>query len=260
MAIHGKNSVTPMTELAVDRELAVWQSARIADIQDWTGRVKGILLEPEVPRSWLPGQHVDVRLTAEDGYAAQRSYSIANVSRQGEPIELAVELLDDGEVSGYFHNIAAVGDRIEIKAPLGYHFVWRETDGPALLIAGGSGVVPLMSMARHHADRKAATPMVLLYSARTWAEVIFAEELVGRLDGAGGLACRFALTREAASRAQDYSRRIDAAMLREVIGSQSDIIRNVYICGSNAFVGAAETAALGAGIEPDAVRTERYGA
>jgi ferredoxin-NADP reductase len=248
-----------MTESEVDRKPAVWQSARVADIQDRTGRVKSIFLEPEMPRSWLPGQHADVRLTAEDGYTAQRSYSIANVWRQGEPIELAVELLVDGEVSGYFHDIAAVGDRIEIKVPLGYHFVWRETDGPALLIAGGSGVVPLMSMARHHADRKAATPMVLLYSARTWAEVIFAEELVGRLDGADGFACRFALTREAASRDQDFSRRIDVAMLREVIGSRSDIIRNVYICGSDGFVGAAETAALGIGIEPDTIRTERYG-
>jgi ferredoxin-NADP reductase len=248
-----------MTESAVDRKPAVWQPARITDIQERTGRVKSIFLEPEMPRSWLPGQHVDVRLTAEDGYTAQRSYSIANTWRKGDPIELAVELLRDGEVSGYFHGIAAIGDRIEIKAPLGYHFVWRATDGPALLIAGGSGVVPLMSMARHHADRKAATPMVLLYSARTWTEVIFAEELVDRLDGAGGFACRFTLTREAARRDQDFSRRIDVAMLRDMIGSRSEITRNVYICGSDAFVGASETAALGAGIQPASIRTERYG-
>lgn len=248
-----------MTESAADRKPAVWQSARIAGIRHRTSRVKSVFLEPESPRSWLPGQHVDVRLTAEDGYTAQRSYSIANLWRQGELIELAVELLAGGDVSEYFHYIAAVGDRIEIKTPLGYHFVWRETDGPALLIAGGSGVVPLMSMARHHAVRKTATPMVLLYSVRTWAEVIFAEELVSQLDGAGTFTCRFALTREAARRQQDFSRRIDEAMLRDVIGSQPDIVRNVYICGSNAFVGAAETAALDARIEPHTIRTERYG-
>jgi ferredoxin-NADP reductase len=116
-----------------------------------------------------------------------------------------------------------------------------------------------MSIARDHADRKSAAPMELLYSARTRAEVIFAEELMGRLDGADGFSCRFALTREAAIRDQDFSRRIDVAMVREVVGSRRDEFRNVYICGSNAFVGAAEAAALGAGMRPDTIRTERYG-
>src|SRR5207247_1211305 len=125
------------------------------------------------PFSHSAGQHVDVRLTAPDGYTAQRSYSIASAPEAGDEIELAIERLDEGEVSPFFHEVAAAGDEIEIKGPLGGHFVWSaDRPGPIMLIGGGSGVVPLMSMVRHRAASGATTPVALLYSSRTWDEVI----------------------------------------------------------------------------------------
>lgn len=248
-----------MTDPTTPRPPAVWQTARIVDIKQRTERVRSYFLDPTDPRPWLSGQHVDVRLTAEDGYTAQRSYSIANVWRPAAPVELAIEMLRDGEVSGYFHKVAKVGDEVEIKLPLGYHFIWQQSDGPALLIGGGSGVVPLMSMARHHAERRVGADMTLLYSARRWQDVIFAEELTDRFDGRNGFTCHFALTRDAAPRGSDFSRRIDVEMVRQVTGGRPGVKQNVYICGSNGFVRAAETACLGAGIAPAALRTERYG-
>lgn len=248
-----------MTDLLGTRPRAVWQAARIVDIRPQTERVRSYFLKLTDPSPWLSGQHVDVRLTAEDGYSAQRSYSIANVWREGQPVELAIEMLPDGEVSGYFHDIARIGDSVEIKYPLGYHFIWREDDGPALLIGGGSGIVPLMSMARLHGERRGKAEMLLLYSARHWDEVVFADELVDRLDGQHGFACHFALTRDTARRQQDFSRRIDPAMIRQLVESRPELKQRVYICGSNAFVHAAEAACAAAGILPDVLRTERYG-
>lgn len=248
-----------MIDLTTPRPPARWQTARIVEITPRTERVCSYFLEPEDARPWVAGQHVDVRLTAEDGYTAQRSYSIANVWRPTAPIELAIEMLRDGEVSGYFHEVATVGDKVEIKLPLGYHFIWQQADGPALLIGGGSGVVPLMSMARQHAERSDGADMALLYSARRWQDVIFAEELVNQLDGRNGFACHFALTRDASPRAGDFSRRIDADMVRQLVEARPALGQKVYVCGSNGFVRAAEAACLGAGIAPAVLRTERYG-
>ncbi|RWH47958.1 MAG: oxidoreductase, partial [Mesorhizobium sp.] len=151
-----------------------WQTVTIRRIEKRTPRVTSFFLEPSRPFAYRAGQHVDVRLTAPDGYQARRSYSIASGPEAGEMIELAIERLDDGEVSPFFHDIAAVGDEVELRGPLGGHFVWYDGDGgPLLLVGGGSGVVPLMAMIRHRAARRSAVPVALVFSARVWDEVIF---------------------------------------------------------------------------------------
>lgn len=237
-----------------------WQAATITKIVRQTPRVISFFFRPATPFSWRPGQHADVRLTAPDGYTAQRSYSIANVPENGEEIELAIERLDDGEVSSFFHDVAAAGDEIELKGPLGGHFVWTVEDGgPLLLVGGGSGVVPLMSMLRHRAARGSSVPAALLYSSRNWDEVIFREELLG-LDARGdGFALTFTITREAAKRAQDLSRRIDPVAVRTVLSGLPAAPAHAFVCGNNAFVSTAADALVAAGIAPDRIRTERYG-
>src|SRR6478752_1311587 len=166
MAIPGASSASPVTEAvpskAPEPKLR-WQEAKIAAIMPDTPRVKSFLLAPSAPFPFRAGQHVDVRLTAPDGYQAQRSYSIASAPGANGTIELAVERLDDGEVSPFFHEVAMAGDEIELRGPIGGHFVWTaEQGGPVLLIGGGSGVVPLMSMIRHRHLTASPAPMLLL--------------------------------------------------------------------------------------------------
>ena len=242
-----------MTDLA-------WQSARISGIEPRTERVKSYFIAPSQPFAFRAGQHVDVRLTAPDGYQAQRSYSIASAPEAGTPLELAIELLDDGEVSPYFHEIAEVGDEIEIRGPVGGHFVWSRSDaGPLLLVGGGSGVVPLMSMIRHHALEPRSTEVLLLVGARSSAEVIFREELLELEQQPRGFSVVLALSRVPAERDVDYSKRIDRQMLSEVLTRLSDVPKHVFVCGSNPFVEAATQGLIGAGVSPHSVRTERYG-
>lgn len=236
-----------------------WQGARITDVVRRTPRVTSFFLEPSEPFSFRAGQHVDVRLTAPDGYQARRGYSIASPPEQVGTIELAIEKLDTGEVSPYFHDVAAVGDEIEIRGPLGGHFVWSVEDGgPVLLVGGGSGIAPLMSMARHRAMRGALVPMTLVYSAPTTAEMIFREELLGLRDRHDGFDLVLVLTREPAA-AADYTRRVDAAMMADVIGRMQTPPFRAFVCGSNPFVGAASEALLASGMTEHAIRTERYG-
>ena len=160
-----------------------WQEATIAGIAYDTPRVKSFLFATPAPISFRAGQHVDVRLTAPDGYQAERSYSIASAPERADGIELAIERLDDGEVSPFFHEVAEIGDAIELRGPIGGHFVWSVEDGgPLLLLGGGSGVVPLMSMLRHRAARGSDVPALLLFSARTWEDVIFRDELIAMHD------------------------------------------------------------------------------
>ncbi|MEQ1952676.1 FAD-binding oxidoreductase [Mesorhizobium yinganensis] len=239
---------------------ARWQPATVTKIVRRTPRVISFFFRPQKPFPWRPGQHADVRLTASDGYTAQRSYSIANIPENGEEIELAIERLDDGEVSSFFHDVAAAGDEIEVKAPLGGHFVWEVPDGgPLLLVGGGSGVVPLMSMLRHRAAQGSSVPAALLYSSRNWDEVIFRDELLG-LDARGdGFALTFAITREPAKRAQDLSRRIDPAAVQTVLAGLPGPPSLAFVCGNNAFVSTAADALVAAGIPPERIRTERYG-
>jgi ferredoxin-NADP reductase len=237
-----------------------WQPATITKIMRQTPRVVSFFVRPSVPFTWHPGQHADVRLTAPDGYTAQRSYSIANVPESGEEIELAIERLEDGEVSSFFHEVAAVGDEIEIKAPLGGHFVWEvAAGGPLLLVGGGSGIVPLMSMLRHRAAQGSRMPAALLYSARAWDEVIFRDELLALDRPDDGFALTFAITREPARRARDLSRRIDAPAVDVILALLPAPPTLAFVCGSNAFVSIAADALLATGIPPERIKTERYG-
>ena len=157
-------------------------------------------------------------MSAPDGYQTQRSYSIASTPEQGDIIELAIERLDDGEVSAFFHDVATIGDEIEFRGPIGGHFIWTVEDGgPILLIGGGSGVVPLVSMIRHRAAQQSSAPVLLLYSARTWDELIFRDELLALKQEGNGFDLVLTLTRETAAHNADYTRRIDPAMIVDVL-------------------------------------------
>jgi ferredoxin-NADP reductase len=215
-------------------------------------------LELSVP-GWadhLAGQHLDVRLTAEDGYQAQRSYSIA--SPPGETLALTVERLDDGEVSPYLVDEAREGDGFEVRGPIGGYFVW-EPDDPArvLLVGGGSGVVPLMAMARSRARVGGTAPMRLLYSSRSLQDVIYRDELEA-LSG-DGFDVVHTLTREQPAGWTGYSRRIDPELIAEVAWPVADEPK-VFVCGSTRFVDAAADGLVGLGYDPRWIRTERFGA
>ena len=212
------------------------------DVPDWPGH--------------RAGQHLDVRLTAEDGYQAERSYSIA--SAPGDGVTLTVERLDDGEVSPYLVDEAREGDRVEVRGPIGGYFVWDgDEPEPVLLVGGGSGVVPLAAMARQRARVGSTAPMKLLLSSRTIEDVIYREEL-DALAG-GGFEVVYTLTRSQPPGWTGYSRRIDRELLAEVAWPASETPR-VYVCGSTRFVDAAADPLLALGYEARWIRTERFGA
>jgi ferredoxin-NADP reductase len=241
-----------VSETAVARRLT-WLTASVAGAVEETPRVRTLELDLPGWPGHRAGQHLDIRLTAEDGYQAERSYSIA--SAPGGGVELTIERLDDGEVSPYLVEEAREGDQFEVRGPIGGYFVWDgDEPEPVLLVAGGSGVVPLMAMARHRARIGAASPMRLVYSSRTWDDVIYREELETL-----GLDVVHTLTREQPPGWTGYSRRIDTELLREVALPASESPR-VYVCGSTRFVDAAADGLLELGYEPGWIRTERFGA
>jgi ferredoxin-NADP reductase len=251
--------MTDAAALAVHRP-ARWQPATITSISRLTDRVKSFRFRPSQPFVYRAGQHVDVRLTAPDGYTAQRSYSIASAPESGEEVELAIERLENGEVSPFFHEVADIGDEIELKGPLGGHFVWNTTDpGPLVLIGGGSGVVPLMSMMRHRTAAGSTMPAALLYSSRVWDEVIFSDELLALDEQRDGFDLTLTLTREPPKRAKDFGRRIDPAMISQVLVKLPGSPAVAYVCGANAFVSVAADALIAAGVEAARIKTERYG-
>jgi ferredoxin-NADP reductase len=205
----------------------------------------------------MAGQHVDVRLTAEDGYQTERSYSIASAPEDG-PLVLTVERLEDGEVSPYLTDVVGAGDEIELRGPIGGYFVWKEAlGGPLLLLAGGSGIVPLRSMLRHHVAVHSTVPVRLLYSVRSLDDVIYREELE-QLGTHDGLGVHFTLTRNWPEGWPGYRRRIDAALLREIAWT-ADERPLAYICGPTAFVEAAATGLVELGYDAERIRTERFG-
>jgi len=213
------------------------------------------------PADWpghRAGQHVDVRLTAEDGYQAQRSYSIASAP-EDDHLVLTVERLEDGEVSPYLLDELRPGDALELRGPIGGYFVWNESHGgPLLLLAGGSGIVPLRSMLRHRAAVESSVPVRLLYSSRSLGEVIYREELA-RLDAANGVDVRFTLTREWPDGWQGFRRRIDRELLGEVAWPAEERPL-VYVCGPTAFVETAANGLVDLGHDPRLIKTERFGA
>jgi ferredoxin-NADP reductase len=203
------------------------------------------------------GQHVDVRLTAEDGYQAQRSYSIASPPEDGRLV-LTVERLEDGEVSPYLVDELRPGDRFELRGPIGGYFVWdANADGALNLLAGGSGVVPLMAMLRHRAAAGADAPARLLYSARSLEDVIYREELERRRAADPSVEVTYTLTRAQRADWTGYARRIDETMLSEVFGKVRD--EGFYVCGPTSFVETAASALVALGHDPARIRTERFG-
>lgn len=239
---------------------ALWQNARLVRIAQRTPRIRSFFFELPAPFEHRPGQHVDVRLTAPDGYEAKRSYSIASAPDHGGIIELAIDRLEDGEVSTFFHDVALVGDEIDIRGPLGGHFTWEPRDsGPLLLIAGGSGLVPLMSMIRTWVTAGSDIPIALLFSVRRVSDALYLDELELLAARLQAFKLRLSITREASVSAGAFGRRIDAAMVSDVLGLLPKAPRHVFICGSNGFCSAATGATAAAGIADVLVRTERYG-
>jgi ferredoxin-NADP reductase len=236
-----------------------WQIATVTTIKRETPRVKTFTLTLPNWVAHRPGQHYDVRLTAPDGYQAQRSYSVASQpERQGE-IDLTVERLEDGEVSSYLHDIVVPGDRIEVRGPIGGYFVWDVgLGGPLLLIAGGSGVVPLMAMLRHRRVVRSRVPTRLLYSSRTPEDVIYADELEQLSHGAGGPEVIYTFTRVPPPGWTGYARRIDRPMLSEVARPLSEAPLT-YVCGPTLFVEGAANGLLEIGVAANRIRTERFG-
>jgi ferredoxin-NADP reductase len=232
-----------------------WHVADVADVVDETPRVRTIVLDvPEWP-GHRAGQHVDVRLTAEDGYQAAREYSIA--SAPGEPVAITVERLDDGEVSPYLTEELRVGDAIEIRGPVGGYFVWDPEDGgPLLLVAGGSGVVPLRAMLRHRRRNGSDVPVRLLYSSRSLDDVIYRTELDEPMDGVEVV---HTLTRAQPPGWRGYSRRVDAELLGEVAWPAEEEALT-YVCGPTSFVETVARTLVELGYPPRHVKTERFGA
>ncbi len=247
----------PMAGAAVLGRLN-WQLADVVELIDETHACAASCSTCPTGRGHRAGQHVDVRLTAEDGYQAQRSYSIASAP-EDEHVVLTVERLDDGEVSPYLLDELRPGDRLELRGPIGGYFVWEEPlGGPLLLVAGGSGIVPLRAMLRHHAAARSSVPVRLLYSARSLADVIYRDELARLADG-DEVDVHLTLTRETPEGWRGYRRRIDRQLLDEVSWSPQERPL-VYVCGPTRFVETAASALVELGHDPGRIRTERFGA
>jgi ferredoxin-NADP reductase len=235
-----------------------WLAATVTTTVEETPRVRTLQLDIPGWPEHRAGQHLDVRLTAEDGYQAQRSYSIA--SAPGDGVALTVERLEDGEVSPYLVDEVRDGDQVEVRGPIGGYFVWDgDEPEPVLLVAGGSGVVPLMAMARRRTRLGAAAPMRLLYSSRTLEDVIYREELDELAARGDGFEIVHTLTREQPPGWSGYSRRIDRELLEEVAWPAAESPR-VYVCGSTRFVDAAADGLLSLAYGFESIRTERFGA
>jgi ferredoxin-NADP reductase len=230
-----------------------WLVAEVTETVTETPKVRTLFLDVPDWQGHRAGQHVDVRLTAEDGYQAERSYSLA--SAPGMRPALTVELLDDGEVSPYLVDEVVAGDRFELRGPIGGYFVWDAdgADEPLFLVAGGSGVVPLRAMLRHRADAGSDVPAKLLYSSRTLEDVIYRAEL----DELGAEVVH-TLTREQPPGWKGYARRVDADMLRDVQFPPEQSPR-VFVCGPTTFVETVADALVGLGHKPGRIRTERFG-
>jgi ferredoxin-NADP reductase len=234
--------LTPVEQRAPGR----WQVATVTSIIPETPRVKSFRLRLPMWMPHLPGQHYDVRLTAPDGYRAQRSYSVASSPLDEGEIELTIDRLEDGEVSPYFHDVLVEGDLVEVRGPFASYFVWRG-EAPVLLIGGGSGVVPLMAILRHRRRAMPDVPMRLIYSVRWPEDVIYADELGGE--------ATLTYTREPPDGWTGHTGRIDEPMIEGAGLDQA----TAFTCGSNGFVETASQLLLARGFEAQRIRTERFG-
>jgi ferredoxin-NADP reductase len=248
-----------MARTTVPRRLR-WVLADVVEIIVETHQVKSLVLSIPEWKGHLAGQHVDIRLTAPDGYQVQRSYSIASAPHE-DRIDLTIERVADGEVSPYLTGCIRVGDQIEIRGPVGGYFTWDIVDGgPVLLVAGGTGVSPLMSMIRHHAAARSDIPMRLLYSSRSFEEIIYEKELAHLVAShqAQTLQVIHTLTRAQPPQWDGYRRRIDETMLAEIAWSPT-ARPLIYVCGPTRLVESVASTLITLGYEPSRVKTERFG-
>jgi ferredoxin-NADP reductase len=246
-----------MAGTAVSRRL-IWRVGRLVHVQDETPTARTLVLEVPGWPGHRPGQHVDVRLTAPDGYTAQRSYSIASAPDGGR-VELTVQRVADGEVSPYLTDVVSVGDPLELRGPVGGWFVWRDTDpAPVLLVGGGSGIVPLMAMIRVRAAAGSRAPFRLVYSVRTPEDVIYGEELRRRARDDSGLDVRYVYTRQAPAGWPDKVGRIGVAAIN-THGWPPDFRPAVFVCGPTGFVETVADILVALGHDPHRIKTERFG-
>ena len=238
-----------------------WQFGAVIETRQETPRVKSLILDVPDWKRHQAGQRVDVRLTAEDGYQAQRSYSIASPP-EDKRLMLTVDRIEDGEVSPYLTDVLQIGDSLELRGPIGGYFVWDAYDEknegtPLFLVAGGSGIVPLMAMIRHRANSGKKVPVRLLYSSRTFEEIIYREELERLAANDSSLQVIHTLTRRQPSNWIGNSRRIDPAMLAE-IGFKPSEMPLIFVCGSNGLVETVATYLQEIGYKPERIKTERF--
>jgi ferredoxin-NADP reductase len=247
-----------MEGTALHRRLT-WQLGEVVDSRTETARARSLTLAmPEWP-GHSSGQHVDVRLTADDGYQAERSYSIASPPEDSPKVTITVERLDDGEVSPYLVDEVRTGDRLELRGPIGGYFVWTAMmGGPLLLVGGGSGIVPLMAMIRHRRAVGSTVPTRLLYSVRSPEEAIYRADLDDLAHGKNGLEVVYTFTRQQPSGWTGYARRIDGQLLREVAWP-AQVHARAYVCGPTQFVETAATSLAALGYNADSIKTERFG-
>jgi len=248
--------------LGVNERAIAWRIGTVVRIIGETPRVRTLALDVPGWPGHRAGQHVDVRLTAEDGYQTERSYSIASPPEEAY-VSLTVERLEDGEVSSYLVDVLREGDTLELRGPIGGYFVWSVSDGgPLMLVGGGSGIVPLMSMLLHRAHApvsiRRAIPARLLYSSRSWQEIIYRDALARLAEADGSAQVIHTLTRERPPDWAGYTRRIDRTMLAEVAWPVAAHPR-IYVCGSNPLVETASEALVALGYDPASIRTERFG-
>lgn len=239
-----------------------WQLGKVLEIRQETPKVKSLILEVPDWTTHLAGQHVDVRLMAEDGYQAQRSYSIAS-SPEDTYLMLTVERIEDGEVSPYLTDDLRVGDRIELRGPVGGYFVWntrdeKNDDSPLFLVAGGSGIVPLMAMIRHRANWSNKIPTKLLYSSSYYEEIIYGEELDRISANDSSLRVIHTLTRRQPQNWTGYGRRIDRAMLADTAWRPAEKPR-AFTCGPTTLVETVANYLQELGYKPECIKTERFG-
>lgn len=237
-----------------------WQIASVTDIKPETAKVKSFTLTLPSWTRHRAGQHYDLRLTAEDGYQTQRSYSIASEPEREGEVDITVERINDGEVSTYLHDVIVKGDKVEVRGPIGGYFVWDAgfLPAPLLLIAGGSGVVPLMSMLRHRTAIMGNNPTALLYSSRSFEDIVYYNELDKLHKADNGLQVFHTLTRSQPADWKGYARRIDEEMLREVAGPLGGAVQ-VFICGPTSMVESAANGLVKIGVKSNQIRTERFG-
>lgn len=250
--------MTAISAPVAENKRLVWRIAEVSEIIEETPRVRTLKLSVPGWPGHLPGQHVDVRLTGDDGYSAQRSYSIASAPEESA-ISLSIERIEEGEVSPYLAMEARRGDRFELRGPIGGYFVWtRATGGPLFLVAGGAGMAPLMAMLRHRAAAEQPVPTVLLYSVRSYDEIIYREELDRMAADDSRLRVVYTLTREQPAGWSGGTRRIDREMLIR-FGFPAAVRPKIFICGPTGLVESAARLLAEIGHRRTLIKTERFG-